>query len=136
MFVTTRGLDVGHRSPVRLLASRSGHIEQVCATRTRNCENPWLSQMQSRSTMLFLAANTAIRSVETGDAHTELRKHQAITDALRREDRGKEPRVAIAVGEVKQSLVTTNSSTHNVMNVRPADEAVAQSQTYSVWSKL
>ena len=50
------------------------------------------------------------------DVQRELRKHLAITDAkshndaLRREARGKEPRVAAAVGEIKQSLVVTSCS--------------------------
>ena len=50
------------------------------------------------------------------DAHKECEKHLAIIDAkslydsLRREARGREPRVAIAVGEIKQSLVAANCS--------------------------
>ena len=83
------------------------------------------------------------------DAHRELRKHMAIThatslyDALRREARGKYPRVAIAVGEIKRPLVARNCSIRwcpHIVMMSDTDEAAAQSQfaasgpTFEVWT--
>ena len=73
------------------------------------------------------------------DAEKESRKLLAMTgakslcDALRREARGIIPRVATAVGEVKQSLVAAKGSMqwcpHTVMMADPLTKAIAQSQS-------
>ena len=77
--------------------------------------------IQGEPMMLF--RNDAAKDLPSNLAITDAK---SLYDALRREARGKEPRVAIAVGEIKQSLIVTGCTArwcpHNEMICDPLTE--------------
>ena len=66
---------------------------------------------------------TETTHTQNSQQHLAVTDAKSLYDALRREARGKEPRVAIAVGEIEQSLVVRNCSfrwcPRNVMMADP-----------------